>query len=274
MGGGVSALEPQFSDQQVLVDLGLTPKQARVYLALVKSGPLRIAEISKNAEVARPDVYQTLERLQQVGLVERIITSPLQYKAIPMDDGLSLLLETRTNQYEKVKAETEVLRATIKTEKPDKPNEEESHEFVLIPGGKSAIERIGEAIKNAQQSIDIILSWKRIAHGVLEVFSESLEIAWAKKVKVRCISEKPPENKTSEQLIEYFREKPSNQMRFVPYYPATVFGIYDEKEISLAVVPKTDLESSPTLWSTNKALVSLAADHFEVLWRSATEITQ
>jgi hypothetical protein len=71
-----------------------------------------------------------------------------------------------------------------------------------------------------------------------------------------------------------FQRKAFKPNEFVPYHPATVFGIYDEKEISLAVVPKTDLESSPTLWSTNKALVSLAADHFEVLWRSAMERIQ
>lgn len=264
-------MEPQFSEQQVLTDLGLTLKQAKVYIALVKFGPSRIMEISKNSKVARPDVYPTLERLQQLGLVEKIIETPLKYRAISIDDGLSLLLETRTDQYEKVKAETEILRGAIKTEKPNEPNQIESHQFVLIPKGKATIDRIGTAIKNAQQSIDLVVSWKRISRGIVETFAESLEVAWAKKVKVRCIAERPRKNKTSEQLIQYFREKPSNRIRFVPYHPQTVFGIYDKKEISIVVIPKTDLQSSPSLWSSNDALISLAADHFEVLWREATE---
>lgn len=63
----------QLSEDRVLVDLGLTPKQAKVYLALVRFGPLRVAGVSRNSQVARPDVYQTLDKLQQMGLVEKII---------------------------------------------------------------------------------------------------------------------------------------------------------------------------------------------------------
>ena len=264
----------QLSEDRVLVNLGLTPKQAKVYLALAKFGPLRVAGISKNSQVARPDVYQTLDKLQQMGLVEKIIETPLRYKAIPLENGLSLLLEARTQQYEKVKAETEVLRVAAKAEKHVELDQAESAQFVLVPEGKPAVERIRQAIINAQQTIDIVVSWKRIMQGLLDVFVDSLEVAWAKNVKVRCIVEKPQKNKTSEHLIEYFRDKPSNQMRFIPCQPDTVFGIYDKKEISIAVIPKTELERSPALFSSNEALINLASDHFEVLWRSATESIQ
>jgi sugar-specific transcriptional regulator TrmB len=102
-------VESQFSKHQVLIDLGLTLTQARVYLALVESGPLKIATISKAANVARPDVYSTLSKLHQLGLVEKIIKKPLTYNAVPMREGLSLLLEAKTSQYEKVRAETRLL---------------------------------------------------------------------------------------------------------------------------------------------------------------------
>lgn len=170
-----------------------------------------------------------------------------------------------------MKAETEVLRVAVKAEKHDELDQAESAQFVLVPEGKPAIARIGKAIMNAQQTIDIVVSWKRITQGIVEVFADSLEIAWAKNVKVRCVSEKPRKNKTSEQLIKYFRDKPSNQMRFIPYQPTTVFGIYDQKEISIAIIPKTELERSPALFSSNEALINLAADHFEVLRRLANE---
>lgn len=259
------------SSEQVLTDLGLTQKQARTYLALARSGPLRITEISRNAKVARPDVYPALEKLQKLGLVEKIIETPVKYRAISMDDGLSLLLETKTNQYQKIRAETDVLRVAVKTEKRAESNQMENSQFVLIPEGRAVVDRIRTAIENAQQSIDIVVSWQRITRGIMESFAESREIAGAKKVTIRCISERPPENETSKQLIQYFKERTSNQIRFISYHPETVFGIYDRREISVAVVPKTDLQSSSALWSNNGALVSLAANYFEVLWREATE---
>jgi sugar-specific transcriptional regulator TrmB len=105
-----------------------------VYLALVESGPLITAEISKISNIARPDVYSNLSKLQLLGLVEKLIETPVKYRAIPVNEGLSLLLRTKTEQYEKLKAETRVLLETTKTQKPNnKDKKADNPQFVLIP---------------------------------------------------------------------------------------------------------------------------------------------
>jgi len=265
-------LEPQSSEQQVLIDLGLTLKQARVYLALVKYGSSRIMEIAENSKNARPDVYPTLKRLRQLALVEKLIKTPPEYRAIPMKEGLSLLLEAKTNQYQRVKAETEILQGEIKAEKTGEP-QTESAQFILVPEGK-VVDRIGASIEKAEKSIDVIVSWKRFSYAIADALAGNVERAWAKKVKIRLIVEKPPRNKTAEQLIQYFRQKPFTQIRFIQDPPETVFGIYDRKEMSVMIVSKTDLQGSPGLWSTNNALIALAKNHFESIWREATENTR
>jgi sugar-specific transcriptional regulator TrmB len=216
-------------------------------------------------------VYPALEKLQQVGLVEKIIKNPPNYKAIPLKEGLSLLLETKTNQYEKVKADTETLRNIIKTEEPKDAIQTESSQFILIPEGRAVIDRIASAIEKTQLTIDLVLSWKRFSRGISSEFAEEIENAWAKKVKTRFIIERPFKSKTSEQLIQYCIGKPSCQLRFVQDHSETVFGIYDKKEVFIIIFSKTDLQSSPALWSNNDALISLALDHFEMLWRNAKE---
>ena len=226
-------------------------------------------EIAENSKVARPDVYPTLKRLRQLALVEKLIKTPPEYRAVPMKEGLSTLLEARTSQYQRVKAETEILQGTIKTEKTDE-SQTEANQFILVPEGK-VVDRIGASIEKAQKRIDAVLSWKRFSRAIVGTLAESVEKAWAKKVKIKLIVEKPSRNKTAEQLIQYFRQKPSTQIRFIRDHPETVFGIYDQKEMSVMVISKTDLQGSPGLWSSNDALISLARNHFEALWREATE---
>ncbi len=263
-------MEPEFSEPQILIDLGLTLKQARVYLALVKSGPLRISAISRISKVARPDVYRTLSKLQKLGLVEKIIETPLEYRAVPMNEGLSLLLKTKTQQYEKVRAETRMLLDTAKIKSPSKKKRMEGFQFVFIPR-RTVIERIKTAIEKAQLSIDLVLSWKRFSRGIASTFAESIESAWAKNVKVRFIIESPSKSETAKQLIRFCREKPNCQLRFTPHYPETIFGIYDKEEIFIIARSKTDLPGSPALWSNNHSLIALAQDHFEILWLTAIE---
>jgi sugar-specific transcriptional regulator TrmB len=267
-------LEPELSELQILIDLGLTLKQARVYSALVKSGPSRISAISKRSSVARPDVYSSLSKLQHLGLVEKIIKKPIEYRAISMKEALSLLFETKTEQYEKVRAETRMLLDFVETEKPEQEKQKETPQFVLIPEGKAIIERINTAIVQAQVSMDLLLSWKRFSRGMVSTFAESIESAWAKNVKVRFIIESPLISKTAKQLIQFCRGKPFCQMKFIRYCPKIVLGIYDKKEVFIIVDPKTDLPGSPALWSTNPGLIALAEDHFEILWLTAMEETK
>jgi hypothetical protein len=58
-------------------------------------------------------------------------------------------------------------------------------------------------------------------------------------------------------------------MRFIPYFPKAIFGIYDEKEIFIVLKSKTGLPGSPALWSNNPPLIDLAEDYFEMLWLTA-----
>ena len=260
-------MEPQFSKLQVLIDLGLTSVQARLYLALVESDPSKITAISKISKVARPEIYRNLSKLQKLGLVERIIETPLRYRATPINEGISLLLNTKTQQYEKVRAETKILLSTVKKEKPKK-KQIETPQFVLIPK-RTVTERIKASIEKAQLSIDLVLSWKRFSQGIAGVFAESIETAWAKNVKIRFIIESPLESKTAKQLIQFCKEKPSSQTRFTPHCPKATFGIYDKKEIYLIAKSKTDLPGSSALWSNNQNLISVAQDYFEILWLTA-----
>ena len=260
-------LEPQFSELQILIDLGLTLKQARVYLALIESGPIKVSEISKSSQVARPDVYPALSKLQKLGIVEKIIKTPLQYRATPINEGISRLLNTKTQQYEKVRTEAKILLSTAKKEKPKK-KQIETPQFVLIPK-RTVTERIKTSIEKAQLNIDLVLSWKRFSQGIASTFAESIETAWAKNVKIRFIIESPSESKTAKQLIQFCEEKPSCQTRFTPHYPKATFGIYDKKEIYLIAKSKTDLPGSPALWSNNQSLISAMEDYFEILWLTA-----
>ena len=57
---------------QQLIGLGLSEKQARVYLALVQIGRGTAYAVAKNAGVKRPTVYVLLDELRKKGLVKKI----------------------------------------------------------------------------------------------------------------------------------------------------------------------------------------------------------
>ncbi len=92
---------------QILVGLGLTTLQARAYLALSSLGYAQTKALSKISHIARQDLYRIMSSLQKQGLVEKTIRSPATFKATPMKEGIAMLLQRKTEEYNNLQIETE-----------------------------------------------------------------------------------------------------------------------------------------------------------------------
>lgn len=264
-------MESEFSKIQTLISLGLTAKQAKIYLTLAENGPLITSEIAQIAKIDRADIYRAITKLQQQGLIETIIQQPIKIKATPLNQALSHLMDKKTEEYKEVKSAIQMWLDKAAEEKQNEDAMAEQPQFILLSHGKQVIKRISEAIERACQSVDVVLSWKRFTHGTVHAFAESMEAAWQKNVRFRFLIEQAPKSKTAKQLIQHCRQKPLCQIRFISHHPRTIFGIYDKKEIFIILFPDKDLPGSPALWSTSRSLIALAKDYFDMLWAAATE---
>ncbi|MBI1961152.1 MAG: hypothetical protein HYS45_00445 [Parcubacteria group bacterium] len=59
-------------EQKVLQNLGLSEKEAQIYLALLELGKSTVVQIAKQAKIKRPTTYLILDSLKQKGLVSEI----------------------------------------------------------------------------------------------------------------------------------------------------------------------------------------------------------
>ena len=65
---------------EILVRLGLTFCQAKIYLALLQLGTSSAKTISNYTNIARPDIYRVIRGLVMLGLVEKSIGKPANFK--------------------------------------------------------------------------------------------------------------------------------------------------------------------------------------------------
>jgi sugar-specific transcriptional regulator TrmB len=252
---------------QTLIDLGLSSQQARVYLTLAESGPLKVATISEKNRLDRADVSRTLSKLQELSLVEKIIDVPNRFKAVPMKEGLLLLLKNKTDRHKELESDTKFL-VDLFVDGSNVENEQDSAR-VILTNGKLLISKVKEAIESTQKEVDVILSWKRFSHGMVSDFDESIERASAKGVKFRFIVGKYEEGRAAKRLIQYLRKKSVCEIRLVSTFPETTVGIFDKKNVIIVLYPERDLPDSPGLLSNNPSIVMLAAGFFDALWSKA-----
>ncbi len=66
----------QDADVQVLVWLGLSGLEAKVYLSLLEIGRANIEDISMKTKIREPDVRCALRELEKRGLVKEVAADP------------------------------------------------------------------------------------------------------------------------------------------------------------------------------------------------------
>ena len=251
---------------QVFVDLGLTVLQAKVYLSLVQTGKTKVKTISQTAKVSRPDVYRTLARLQDLGLVEKEIVNPVKFKSIPIETALEMLLESKKSKYIELKTKSEQLLKRLNVNQALE-NTRKSAEFVLVPSKQALIKKMQDATDNTVYSIDLVSSCKRLKYACY-CLSDALKQAWNRNVTGRAIIENPAKNHT-----EIFEKcwTPWAKIHVVSKLPPTVMTLHDNHELFIFIDPSADLRDSPALWTTNPSVITLAEHYFEFMWIASTD---
>jgi sugar-specific transcriptional regulator TrmB len=114
-------------EKSILINAGLTPNEAEVYLSLLKEGETLASELASSTNISRPHVYDSIKRLIEKGLVSYVIKDNRRYFiAADPKELLKFLEDEKEKIDEKQKQIKEVLPilAKIKRQKQVKTSVE------------------------------------------------------------------------------------------------------------------------------------------------------
>lgn len=249
------------------MEAGLTASQSKVYLTLAGMGKADGKTLWKSSGIARQDIYRILDELQNKGLIEKILAMPTEFKAVPIEDGLSILLKRKAEEYREVEEKIDELLHRFKTCKKKKAPEEQ---FILIPAKEAHERRINQAFMNSQKSVDTIMILERAKTVNPKYLPALLKKAIIRGVRARQISNIPEGYKSPTERVVW-NKKGSYELRFIHKLPQTALCIIDEKEVFFATDPNSYPFYTSALWTNNPSLVNIAQVYFETLWQATTE---
>ena len=263
---GLDWLGSEEENVKVLESFGLTSCQARIYLALINCGISTTKTISIVSKMAREEVYQFLPKMHSLGLIEKILERPAKFKAIPLDECVSNLIEKRKNTTRELEIKSKELIRNYEGINSIQKNYPHEPKLVFVPSQQALIRKLKTSINGSQNSIWISTSCKRLTYAC-DHFHEVLQKAWDRGVKGRAIINSPKENHLD--IINRCWISPWAEIRYIPKVPRTVITLYDKREVFVFTKPEADLRESPALWSNYPSIVSMAHDFFEILWSTS-----
>lgn len=98
----------------VLLDHGLSDYQARVYLALLEFPSLSAGALAKAAQIPRNRLYEVLEELHAMGLVDILLEENRKYRAQPISHYLDRSLSDLKDRIRSIEAQKNYLDMAFK----------------------------------------------------------------------------------------------------------------------------------------------------------------
>ena len=247
--------------------LGLTEYEARIYLVLVKRGPIKASELSFFGQIPRTKTYGAINELQRKGLLNIIDGKPEVYSAVSPGEVLMPLVNKLSRELTEAEAIVESLMLTFETNKYVK--REGPHEaggFWEVQGRAGIFNKLTQIFNDAEKTVNYCTSATGLIRAY-KVHSDVLEKLGKKGVGVHLLAPVDSENASvareiSEILELKVLDKPFGQ-NFV-----TVDG---RELVVIETLPedlRTDQGADRGVWTTNRLMVDLHDQLFARLWDS------
>lgn len=248
-------------------ELGMTTQQTKVYLALSRLEQATARAIAVAAQMDRAEVYRVIPELQKRGLIKKIITTPVAFRAIPLSEGLKILLQENAEKHEETCRQAEQFLRNFSNHNRKKPSQEDT-DYCLISGLKAEECEFLRELKELQNSKDGIFDWRFLLFGINRYFEEN-KAALERGVKIRNITHIPEDEKMP-QSIQTLMKTGSFEIKSTSTIPKASIDILDKKRVHIIILPNSDIRKVEVLRSQNLDIVELAQDYFDMKWQSAT----
>lgn len=131
-----------------LESLGLREYEAKCFVALVQLSDGTAKEVSKVASVPRSRVYDSLEKLQNRGLVDVRESNPRKYRGVSVETAIQTLRNEFTTHLETAGENLEELQVS--------PHNGDN-EFWTVSGRENVTERGHELVDDAEREVVVVL---------------------------------------------------------------------------------------------------------------------
>jgi sugar-specific transcriptional regulator TrmB len=260
----------QEEDIRSLTQIGFTEAQAKLYLVLLTIGKTYAKTLAKQANVPRQAAYRTLGELQEKGLVERIISLPQEYRAIPLRDGLAVMIRHKANEYTQImeNAKEFLYRYDIQQEETTSNQE---YNISIIEGKETIIRKSIYASESAKQEICIFSNVQRWSQTKMELY-DTVEKNLKRGLKYRVILENPNGDFFLSREFKSVLIHPNYDIRLATTKLKVNASIFDDKEACFSFYPSKSLAETPVVWTNHPSLLIGFRDHFENVWGSSEKI--
>ena len=250
-----------------LIGFGLSEKEARTYLHLLKYGPKTPSPLAKSLKTYREDVHRTLTELIEKGMVRPSLDSPTIYAAVDLNTALEAALKKQESELREMEARKQELQE-LATRQRFRPSDEVST-FKIIKSVKEVVAATVTLTSAAKNGFLFVVPAEMMVISSLFGINAEVTKVIEQGGSVRGITD-----------INYADIAPAQEvldigedLRHYDGYGGLYFAVVDGKHCVSAInvdISRISLnEPVSMLWTDDPTYPEYLTGTFEVLWEKS-----
>ena len=168
--------------------LGLDDLEAKIYLNLLRVGPISASALAKEIDIERTKMYRTVEKLINQNIVSSTFSKPKLCIATEPEDVLKMIMQRKEDDLKKLKMIKSQVIKKIKEIVPT-TNSKSLPTFHIIQGCSNIYSDIGKLIENSTGIVYIVTTLKDISKMYHTNIPEKIKICEKNGGEVRLLTE-------------------------------------------------------------------------------------
>jgi sugar-specific transcriptional regulator TrmB len=260
---GVNMPQP-LEDIGLLEDLktiGLTEYESKVYIALLINGPMSGNDTHRASGVPHGKTYNTLERLQERGLVNILTEKPKVFKAVDPNIVIQDMLDKRLNKFQELNKTLPAKLESMKRSRLKKEPISEKIQFVC----EESDAMFNRLYRTSKKTLRRIYTCEEQHYERVKIIDGLIK----KGVKVQFLV-----TKITEKGLEWSKEDAQKGIE-VRYYPVENIrlNIKDDSEVIITILNPKDPKDKIYLYAQSDGLAKAMNFYFDYIWQQARPIT-
>jgi sugar-specific transcriptional regulator TrmB len=251
-------------DTEILMRIGLTEGEVKVYLALIHVGRTSAGPLTKEANVARSKLYEILDRLSKKGLASQSIRNGRKYFSATEPSRIIDFLEKKEESIRNDKQEIARILPTLQQEFEMQAVKREGEVFEGLEGLKNVREKYVNLMKKGDNIY--FMGVPSTAYDNLEAYYKEWN---EKRIRKGIVSYTLfAEEARNHQYVREKRKHRNTKIRFLPKELVT----YSWIEIyGNTVVIAINYKKPMSVVIENKYISETYKNYFRTLWKSARD---